>query len=166
MWGYDLVCWLGYNIIVVQVVTATRVYPMLTTSVRVIKFAPRKVSVDQFVFRSHLFPQCKCLEEGCECDPNSINPDELCDASEQCVNCQCLPEGKIVCPPFHQHFIWQQDFLWHAHEEILKYVCVSGCNCDENAADPDSFCPVRGEVCKVILLTPHCSRSVSLYLAS
>ena len=38
--------------------------------------------------------KCKCLEAGCECDPNAVNPDELCSRNEQCVNCQCLPFGK------------------------------------------------------------------------
>ena len=37
--------------------------------------------------------QCRCLDRGCDCDPNSVNPDELCGRGQQCVNCKCLPFG-------------------------------------------------------------------------
>ena len=75
--------------------------------------------------------KCKCLEAGCECDPNAVNPDELCSRNEQCVNCQCLPFGNPS-----SFFTYLDIFSW------------PGCDCDVNAANPNSFC-LSGEVCKV-----------------
>ena len=31
---------------------------------------------------------------GCDCDENSLNPDELCPANEKCKNCKCIAKGK------------------------------------------------------------------------
>ena len=58
----------------------------------------------------------------------------------------CLPDNRTMAGIF-----------WHPLNYISRtkiYLCLIGCNCDENAADPDSFCSVRGEVCKVIIITP------------
>ena len=56
--------------------------------------------------------KCKCLEAGCECDPNAVNPDELCSRNEQCVNCQCLPFGKQWSFEHFETFFLTRMWLW------------------------------------------------------
>ena len=147
----------------VKVVTAMRASPTLTTSVPGTKSAPREG------FSS--WPAL-CLALTCSLSVNAWRRAASATPTPSTQMSSVTPRSNVSTVSVYQrvHITFNPIYM-----RTKLYICVYclGCNCDENAADPDSFCSVRGEVCKVIiitlqLLTAHSSQrwSVSLYLAS
>ena len=86
--------------------------------------------------------------KGCDCDPNSPDPDSFCPFNQYCKNCK---EWDLLTFSLFQSFIIILTPLDVKREREGRrsnppQCLAKGCDCDESLPNADDFCP-QNQVC-------------------